>query len=431
MNNNNNNSINSVELPYVGQQQDFSVNFTEPFLESEIHSKKNNKRYKKNSICNCTKRKCCFITLITIISLILLFASLILAAFFIAGNYAYDTVFRSDRKHSSCPKFYSQSNPVTGFTTTYEPCKQFSNVNFNEWNLPASTPIETVHFNSRDLTGGNRGGSGNKALNITATLILQNNVTMEEKSKFVVLIHGIRSCRRKYEVLAPAMMLWWAGYNSLLIDLRNCGDSEVDSKNPIATFGYKEHLDVLGAVDYLTERFPYLNKTNNLHIFGASMGGATALITFTLEPRFKSLFVDSAACNVIDTVYHNVQTVVSKNFAPFIWGGMQAMALTKSDYGFVPFPLDPLNLVSTRDLRNRPMFFEQTEGDTMVPKFNFEQCVAAAKNSGALVDTYFIDIMPQGQKLEDGCNSHVATILYDKKAYSQRLIGFYNKHSGI
>ncbi|KAL9644373.1 hypothetical protein ABK040_005831 [Willaertia magna] len=372
----------------------------------------------------CSPLKCFLISSIILVSIIIILVFIVIIVFFAAGAYTYDSVFLSDRAHTTCPRFYTQSNPITGFTTSYVNCKNYSNVNFNEWNLPPSTSVETINFMSRDSKWIERGGG-----NITATLILQNNVTVDQNSKFVILIHGIRTCRRKYEVLAPAMMLWWAGYNTLLLDLRNCGDSDVDTRNPIASFGYKEHLDVFGALDYLINRFNYLNNTNNFHLFGASMGGATALISFALEPKFKSLYVDSAACNVKRTVLSNVQSVVGAAMAEFMWGGMQAMALTRSDYGFMPFPLDPLNLVSTTNLTNRPMFFEQAIGDLTVPRFNFDDCVAAAKQSGALIDTYLIDLIPPGQTPASGCNSHVETILYDKKSYEKRLTSFFNKYS--
>lgn len=54
-------------------------------------------------------------------------------------------------------------------------------------------------------------------------------------------------------------------------------------QGPYITYGYKEHLDVLGVVDYLFAKYPTkFNSTikPKLGIFGVSMGGATSMIAY-------------------------------------------------------------------------------------------------------------------------------------------------------
>jgi len=71
--------------------------------------------------------------------------------------------------------------------------------------------------------------------------------------------------------MLPSTMLYHQGYNILQIDARNHGDSEICEYNPWTSFGLYEHLDVLGALDYITSLYPFLNGTDNFGLFGASM----------------------------------------------------------------------------------------------------------------------------------------------------------------
>ena len=65
----------------------------------------------------------------------------------------------------------------------------------------------------------------------------------------VILVDGLGGCKNSIAVLAPAGMLWRNGFNVLLIDLRDTGDSTFQDGR--STIGNEEHRDVLGAWDWL------------------------------------------------------------------------------------------------------------------------------------------------------------------------------------
>ena len=65
----------------------------------------------------------------------------------------------------------------------------------------------------------------------------------------VILVHGVKSCRRDPNVLMPAGMLHKAGFGVLLMDQRDHGDSDDEDLRFAA--GTEEYLDVLGAWDWL------------------------------------------------------------------------------------------------------------------------------------------------------------------------------------
>ena len=65
----------------------------------------------------------------------------------------------------------------------------------------------------------------------------------------VILVHGLKSCRRDANVLMPARHAPRHGFGVLLIDLRDHGDS--DDEDLRFAGGSEEYLDVLGAWDWL------------------------------------------------------------------------------------------------------------------------------------------------------------------------------------
>ena len=62
----------------------------------------------------------------------------------------------------------------------------------------------------------------------------------------VILVHGLGGCKNAIDVLVPAGMLWRNGFNVLLIDVRDVGDS--DPEDGWTSVGNDESLDVLGAL---------------------------------------------------------------------------------------------------------------------------------------------------------------------------------------
>ena len=164
-----------------------------------------------------------------------------------------------------------------------------------------TTPFrtETVRFKSRDPEWV-ASGSGN----LVGTLLLQPLIN--ETSRFIIVVHGTETCRFTYQSLEPGSMLYEMGYNTLLIDLRNHGDSDVYEVNPYVSFGYYEHRDVLGALDYLKERFSFLRRTNSVGLYGSSMGAGTVLIAFAVEQHFQYVFADSPPVGLQYFIVYNM-----------------------------------------------------------------------------------------------------------------------------
>jgi dienelactone hydrolase len=105
----------------------------------------------------------------------------------------------------------------------------------------------------------------------------------------IVVVHGIKSCRREPNVLLAAGMLYRHGYSVLLMDLRDHGDSEGDDARFAG--GSEEYLDVLGAWDWLVAQGV---PEERIGILGMSFGAATSVIAGGQEPRVAAVWADSS-----------------------------------------------------------------------------------------------------------------------------------------
>jgi dipeptidyl aminopeptidase/acylaminoacyl peptidase len=101
----------------------------------------------------------------------------------------------------------------------------------------------------------------------------------------IVLLHGYGG--NQDEMLPVADTLHDAGYSVFTYDQRGSGESTGE-----VTFGAREQDDLISVVDYLASR-PDVDA-EKLGVFGFSMGGATALMTASREPRLKAVVADSA-----------------------------------------------------------------------------------------------------------------------------------------
>lgn len=105
----------------------------------------------------------------------------------------------------------------------------------------------------------------------------------------VIVVHGLGACKNSHTVLVPAGMLYNAGFNVLMLDMRDVNESDYEDGR--FALGNEEYLDVLGGWDWL------VNEKNipppRIGLVGNSLGAATVLIAFAQEPQVAAVFVDS------------------------------------------------------------------------------------------------------------------------------------------
>jgi len=241
--------------------------------------------------------------LVTIIIVVLLAVSIFIIVWFSLGAYLWDEAFGIDVARDCFAEL--RDNRPWNYTLvdngSYCP-PLYNSINETALLSPyriVPYRVETVRFLSRDPEWVAT-GSGH----IVGTLLLQSVVN--NSSRFVIVVHGVATCRFTYASVEPGSMLYEQGFNVLMIDLRNHGDSDMYETNPYESFGLYEHRDVLGALDYLTVRYPFLNATNSVALYGSSMGAGCSLISFALERRFKYVFADSPPVCINDNLCNKI-----------------------------------------------------------------------------------------------------------------------------
>ncbi|MCE9600380.1 MAG: prolyl oligopeptidase family serine peptidase [Spirochaetia bacterium] len=94
----------------------------------------------------------------------------------------------------------------------------------------------------------------------------------------VLLVHGRGVDRHEGLRFGPALHA--AGFNLLLIDLRNAGESQ----KSFISMGYYERRDVLAAVDYLA----LVKSARSIGVFGFSMGATTSILSMSVDQRIRA-----------------------------------------------------------------------------------------------------------------------------------------------
>ena len=248
----------------------------------------------------------------------------------------------------------------------------------------------------------------------------------------------------KFEITIPATKMWEAGINVLAIDYRNHGASsnviQKKSGKQVIMWGTTEYHDPLAAAAWLhtTKGFAW----NKIGIYGASMGGATALIAAAKEPRLKSIWVDSPACDPWEILNHG-----GKKFGGGILAGISSPI---TDWGVAigkSWMDDPTQWTTNQPYdvvkkytADQSVQFVTTAGDDTVPSYVVKTCVDAAKTSKAKVSYWeYNDIKLHNtntankkfdkDRVADG--THVEAVLYDTDLYAKRIVDWYNSTLGM
>lgn len=114
-------------------------------------------------------------------------------------------------------------------------------------------------------------------------------------TKTVIVIHGLGTCKRSPRVLLTAGVLYRGGFNVLMIDLIDHGDSSFDDGRHAG--GVKESIDIINAFNWLKEEKKIDSK--KIGIMGASFGASTSLIAMGENNEIKTVWADSSYSDLL------------------------------------------------------------------------------------------------------------------------------------
>lgn len=225
----------------------------------------------------------------------------------------------------------------------------------------------------------------------------------------VLITHGlgvdVPDCKRSPRALMPAGMLHHAGYNILLIDLRDHGDSTIE--DGLWAANTEEYLDVLGAWDWLV---------NNQHIaperiglFGYSGGTGATIIAMGEEPRIAAAWLDSVYADLPTSIVDQLERY---GYPAFLMPGGLVVARLHGDNMTAFSPLD-----AAQKINGRPVFITHSDADPVLSVDYAYRLEAALRADGSNSELWIVS-----------GSGHVHAMFDHTNDYEQRLIMFFDTH---
>jgi dipeptidyl aminopeptidase/acylaminoacyl peptidase len=192
------------------------------------------------------------------------------------------------------------------------------------------------------------------------------NVTISDPAsdRTIIFAHGYRKNRLQDDAKALPLALAFVkqGYNVLMLDFRNSGESG----GKLTSVGYLEKQDLLGAIDWVKT-----NRPGRIGIVGFSMGATTALMAAAEDPAVSAVVADSPFNHLTRYLKANLP-VWSKlpniPFTPLI------LSILPPVTGIDPDAVDALRAVDS--IYPRPILFIHSTKDPSIPIANSESLQA-------------------------------------------------------
>jgi dipeptidyl aminopeptidase/acylaminoacyl peptidase len=224
----------------------------------------------------------------------------------------------------------------------------------------------------------------------------------------VLVVHGLKGCKRNANVLLAGGMLHRNGFSVLMIDMRDHGDSTIEDGRYAG--GTEEYRDVLGAWDWLVNEKGFAPE--RIGLFGMSLGAATVMIAAGEEPRVAAVWEDSGFADIRTAL----DAELSRNGFPTILsaGGLLMARVVSGDDIAAFSPLD-----AVRKLDGRPIFITHGTSDTRLSVQYAYDLAEAVQADGGTVDPWIVE----------GAE-HVEAIFTHAAEYEERLAVFFRESLG-
>ncbi len=220
--------------------------------------------------------------------------------------------------------------------------------------------------------------------------------------KVVILCPGYG--RSKSDLLGVGSRLWKRGYNVLLFDFRDQGESEP----AIATIGHYEQDDLGAALDYVLWRVPGAE----VGVVGYSMGAAAAIMTAASRQEIRAVVADSSFAELgkalrlaFRQLSHLPPTPGVELAEIFVW--------LRAGYRFSSVrPVDHIARIAPR-----PILIIHGDRDNIAP---VEDAYALYNAAGEPKELWISDD-----------TGHCGAYFLDRQAYVGRVVSFFEKWLGV
>lgn len=250
-----------------------------------------------------------------------------------------------------------------------------------------------------------------------------------EKSPTVVVQHGNNVNINDHTVQTIGFFLRMAGYNVLMANLRNHGDSS-ESHNHVVSWANEEVYDLLGAWDYAVQDPDGVlggkKDPAQVAIMGFSMGGYIAKVAFGMEPRVPALLTDGAVQDARELLKWNLDKA---------FGGQGWLLIRQAWYWckyLAGYNLDELSpgVEMPRSPQGRKLAIIHGNDDEKVPieqnilYKNMLTHIGAGKNRFFVEKEWYDDVLPKLPETTE-CSAHCRMHLTHPKEYCKFVCEFF------
>lgn len=219
----------------------------------------------------------------------------------------------------------------------------------------------------------------------------------------VIIVHGVNDCKQRSFTLTTAGMLHNNGFNVLLMDMRDHGESEIEDGRHAA--GTEEYRDILGAWDWLIAEKDA--SPESIGLMGFSLGGATSIIAASEEPQVAAIWSDSSFADIKDITGDEL---ARSNFPRFmaVPGLFMGRIISEDDLT----SKNPLDLV--KNLDGRPIFIVHGKADERIDVKYASDLAHVINANGGSVDPWLVD----------GA-LHIESIWAEPEMYEENMVKFF------
>jgi len=249
---------------------------------------------------------------------------------------------------------------------------------------------------------------------VLAAWVMESNASRP----WVILVHGIRSCKANHEVLIPAAWLHQSDFNVVLFDMRDHGNSTVE--DGLVSAGQREWRDVVAVWNWLQDEKGA--TASSIGVYGVSLGAGTAAIAFDQQRDIQAVFLESSFASM-DWIIK--EELAFGGFPAFLKDAAVFAGKVSSGDDLVKYePLD-----AAVHIGNRSMFITQSEEDYRIKLHHSQSLCDTAKEHVAEAGTVECWFAPSSvahnDSEEPGVLSHVTLMLTQPETYRTKLVGFF------
>ena len=222
----------------------------------------------------------------------------------------------------------------------------------------------------------------------------------KESDVFVIIIHGYTSEPRGMGMYAQKYHE--LGYNVLMPSLNGHADSEASA----VTMGWKDRLDIVDWVNFITENYP----ESKIILHGESMGAATTMMT-TGEELPDNVKVAVADCGYT-SVWDIFSNKIKNNFKMHEFPTLYSANIVNKIYS--GFDFKEASAVEQLKKSKTPTIFIHGDKDTFVP---YE-----------MLDRVYEACASEKEKITIPDSPHARNACVDPELYWNSVIEFINKY---